>query len=61
MESVVGRRSNPSPDARVCPFELASDVSRWVDVVVCDYNHVFDPVFGKLRQLWEKEAFTWVF
>ena len=35
----------------VCPFELASDVSRWVDVVVCDYNHVFDPVFGRLRQL----------
>ena len=35
----------------VCPFELASDASRWVDVVVCDYNHVFDPVFSRVRQL----------
>ena len=35
----------------VCPFELASDVSRWTDVVVCDYNHVFDPVFSRVRQL----------
>ena len=33
----------------VCPFELASDVSHWTDVVVCDYNHVFDPVFSRVR------------
>jgi DNA excision repair protein ERCC-2 len=26
-----------------CPFELALDVSLWVDCVVCDYNYVFDP------------------
>jgi len=35
----------------VCPFELASDISRWTDVVVCDYNHVFDPVFSRVRRL----------
>lgn len=27
----------------VCPFEMALDVSNWVDVVICDYNYVFDP------------------
>ncbi|MDD3403029.1 MAG: ATP-dependent DNA helicase [Hespellia sp.] len=27
----------------VCPFELALDVSTWVDAVICDYNYVFDP------------------
>ena len=28
---------------QVCPFELSLDLSTWVDVVVCDYNYVFDP------------------
>jgi len=28
---------------QVCPFELSLDVSSWVDVVICDYNYVFDP------------------
>ncbi|MBS6397389.1 MAG: ATP-dependent DNA helicase [Clostridiales bacterium] len=28
---------------RVCPFELNLDLSLWVDVVICDYNYVFDP------------------
>ena len=27
----------------VCPFEMALDVSTWVDGVICDYNYVFDP------------------
>lgn len=27
----------------VCPFEMALDVSVWVDAVICDYNYVFDP------------------
>ncbi len=26
----------------VCPFELALDVSGWVDAIICDYNYVFD-------------------
>lgn len=28
---------------QVCPFEMALDVSVWVDAVICDYNYVFDP------------------
>ena len=27
----------------VCPFELSLDLSIYADVVVCDYNYVFDP------------------
>ena len=29
---------------RVCPFELSVDVMAWSDVVVGDYNYVFDPI-----------------
>lgn len=28
---------------QVCPFELSLALSVWVDVVICDYNYVFDP------------------
>lgn len=27
----------------VCPFEYALDIALWVDCIICDYNHVFDP------------------
>ena len=29
---------------RVCPFELGLDLSEWCDVVIGDYNYLFDPV-----------------
>ena len=29
---------------RVCPFELGLDLSLWSDVVIGDYNYLFDPV-----------------
>ncbi len=28
---------------RVCPHEFSLDLSDWLDVVICDYNYVFDP------------------
>ncbi len=28
---------------QVCPFELSLDVAYYVDVIICDYNYVFDP------------------
>ena len=34
----------------VCPFELSSEGAAWADVVVCDYNYVFDPVV-RLKRL----------
>lgn len=27
---------------QVCPFELSLDLSLWMDVIICDYNYVFD-------------------
>lgn len=28
---------------QVCPFEMALDLSLWMDAVICDYNYAFDP------------------
>jgi len=28
---------------KVCPFEFQLDMSLWSDVIICDYNYVFDP------------------
>ena len=28
---------------RVCPFEMALDVSLFADAIICDYNYLFDP------------------
>ena len=27
----------------VCPFELSLELSLWADLIICDYNYVFDP------------------
>lgn len=27
----------------ICPFELSLDLSLWCDVIICDYNYLFDP------------------
>jgi DNA excision repair protein ERCC-2 len=35
---------------QVCPFELSLDAAVWADVVICDYNYVFDPVV-RLKRL----------
>ena len=34
----------------VCPFELSLDAAVWSDIVICDYNYVFDPVV-RLKRL----------
>ena len=31
-------------DHAVCPFELSLDLAIWMDLVVMDYNYLFDPV-----------------
>ena len=41
----------------VCPFELALDAARRADVVVCDYNYVFDPVV-RLRRFFDADEAT---
>lgn len=37
---------------KLCPFELSLDVSRSVDLIICDYNYVFDPAVY-LRRFFE--------
>lgn len=34
---------------RVCPFELGLDLSLWCDIVIADYNYLFDPVVHLAR------------
>jgi len=35
-------------DLAICPFELSLELRDRVDLVVCDYNYVFDPRIGML-------------
>jgi DNA excision repair protein ERCC-2 len=37
----------------VCPAELQLDVSLFCDVIICDYNHAYDPK-AKLQRFFEK-------
>jgi len=46
LDSGINDRGQVEKVARVhqvCPFELSLDVSRWSDLVIADYNYVFDP------------------
>ncbi len=27
----------------VCPYEMCLDITNWSDMIICDYNYVFDP------------------
>ncbi|XMB71730.1 helicase C-terminal domain-containing protein [Mycoplasmatota bacterium WC30] len=33
----------------VCPFELSLDTSNYSDIIICDYNYVFDPLVHLIR------------
>lgn len=44
----------------VCPFEFELDVSLWCDVIICDYNYLFDPQVY-LRRFFENEGQDYVF
>lgn len=45
---------------RVCPFEFSLDISLWMDVIICDYNYVFDPQVY-LRRFFEDINYNYVF
>lgn len=45
-ENNVMDRDNISKAAqkyKVCPFEMSLDIASWCDIIICDYNYVFDP------------------
>ena len=35
---------NVSDQFNLCPFELSLQMMPWVDIVICDFNYVFDPL-----------------
>ena len=39
----------------MCPFELSLDLIEWCDLIVCDYNYIFDPKVGLRRIIEEGE------
>ncbi|MFA6792174.1 MAG: DEAD/DEAH box helicase, partial [Candidatus Izemoplasmatales bacterium] len=41
---------------RICPFEFSLDCSNYCDIVICDYNYVFDPRVHLIRYFEEKSA-----
>lgn len=40
---------------KVCPFELGLDLSLWSDVIIGDYNYLFDPVV-RLQRFFESRG-----
>lgn len=44
----------------VCPFELSLDASLYADVIVCDYNYVFDPRVYLKRFFTEKGNYVFL-
>lgn len=43
----------------VCPFELGLDLSEWCDVIIGDYNYLFDPTV-RLRRFFDGKG-DWIF
>ena len=39
----------------ICPFELELDLSLFCDVIICDYNYVFDPV-SYMKRYFDEDA-----
>lgn len=46
---------------KVCPFEMALDISYWCDGIICDYNYVFDPNVSLKRYFSEGSKGDYVF
>ncbi|MBQ3008753.1 MAG: PD-(D/E)XK nuclease family protein, partial [Oscillospiraceae bacterium] len=44
----------------LCPYELSLDISEWCDVIVCDYNYLFDPV-AKLQRFFDNKKGEYTF
>jgi Rad3-related DNA helicase len=44
-ETLIGRRMLEAYARKhmICPFEFMLDVTLFCDVIICDYNHVYDP------------------
>lgn len=47
-------------EQRLCPFELSLDLAQWADVVIGDYNYIFDPVVS-MERLFAGNPGEWVY
>ena len=45
----------------VCPFEFSLDASLYADVIVCDYNYVFDPHAALKRYFEDAKGMDYIF
>ena len=45
---------------QVCPFEFALDICLWADVIICDYNYIFDPQVY-LKRFFDVAAGNYIF
>ncbi len=45
---------------QVCPFEIGLDLSLFCDVIICDYNYVFDPKVRLIR-FFQDDPYRFVF
>ncbi len=45
---------NLAQEFEICPFELSLDITEIADVIICDYNYVFDPKVRLKRHFMKK-------
>lgn len=44
-----------SEEYKMCPFEMSLDFAQWADIIICDYNYVFDPS-AALKRFFDDES-----
>ena len=42
-------------DNQICPFEYELDLSLFMDVIICDYNYLFDPI-SYMKRYFDEDA-----
>ncbi len=52
----AGAISAAAAKHNICPYELSLDLSEYCDIIICDYNYVFDPAV-KLRRYFSEGAY----
>lgn len=59
-ETLIGRKTieEYARKHRVCPFEFSLDLAYAADVVICDYNYIFDPRVSLKRMFAESKSRT---
>ncbi len=44
----------------LCPYEFSLDISEWCDMIVCDYNYLFDPT-AHLQRFFDNKKGEYIF